>query len=77
MGTTFIKKMQKYFNPLTEKLKLILVKPIFFLFSWKDVTVGHKGGVEDFFILLLFSFSWESERYFGVMFYHHYFLLDL
>ena len=73
----FIKKMQEYFDPLTEKLKLISVKPIFFLFSRTDVTVGHNDWVKDFFILLLFSFSWETERYFGVMFYHHYFLLDL
>ena len=35
------------------------------------VIVGHNGWMKDFFLLLLFSFFLENERYFGVIFYHH------
>ena len=37
--------------------------------------MGHNGWMKDFFLLLIFSVSWENDRYFGVMFYHHYFFI--
>ena len=73
-----IKKMLEYLDTLTEKLKLISIKPIFFLFSWKDVIVGHNGWMKYFlFIYYYFVFLGRTRGILVLCFTIINFLLDL